>query len=167
MVAHSLRVVADADTSYCVEAVGDITTYTGYYGNNNGVPTPTITLTWASLTRVSAPAYSTPTATGYPLANGSLVNCFRVFDNSYGPLSCYVAANLFGVSVSDWVLWNPSVLAAAGGNYSSDRCFLTNQTQYCGSFYDQSLVPTTDPASAFQPVPTDATANATTQCLDW
>jgi hypothetical protein len=74
---------------------------------------------------------------------------------------------MFGVSVFDWVLWNPSVLAAAGGNYSSDACFLANETQYCGSFYDQSLVPTTDPRSAFLPVPTDATANATTQCLDW
>ena len=158
---------ANADTSYCVAAVGDITTYTGYYGNDNTIPTPTITVIWESLTPVSAPTYSTPTATGYPLAEGSVPNCFQVFDNSYGPLLCYIAADLFGVSVKDWVVWNPSVLAAAGGHYASDTCFLANETQYCGSFYDQSLVPATDPASMFLPVPTDATANATNQCLDW
>lgn len=128
---------------------------------------PSITLTWASLTTTSAPTYSAAAATGYPLANGSLAGCFEVFDNSYGPLQCYVAADMFDVSVSDWVLWNPSVLAAAGGNYSSDTCFLANKTGYCGSFYDQSLVPTTPAASAFEPAPTDATPNATLQCLDW
>ena len=131
------------------------------------VPTPTITLAWASLTPVSAPTYSTPTATGYPLANGSLADCFQVFDNSHGSLACWVVADMFGVSVWDWVLWNPSVLEAAGGSYSSDTCFLANETEYCGSFYDQSLVLTTDAASAFLPAPTDATAGATTQCLEW
>lgn len=155
------------ESSYCIEPVGDITTYPGYSGNSIIVATPTITLTWASLTPVSAPTYSAAAATGYPLANGSLVGCFQVFENSYGALACDMVADLFGVSVSDWVLWNPSVLAAGDGNYSSDTCFLANETEYCGSFYDQSLVPTTAAVSAFLPAPTDATPNATSQCLDW
>ncbi|KAL1979137.1 hypothetical protein VTN96DRAFT_6688 [Rasamsonia emersonii] len=86
-----------------------------------------------------------------------------MFDNTYGNITCYEAASLFGVNVLDFVRWNPSVLN--GQNYTVDGCTLQNQTQYCGSFYNQSLVPSS--TLVYPPIPTDITANATTQCLDW
>ena len=156
-----------ANASYCVEAVGDITTYPGYYGNTT---TTTIvfqtdpSLTWTALPTATAPSYSNVTAAGYPVANGSLVGCFEMFQNSYGSLTCDDAADLFGVSVDNWIRWNPSVLPA-GTNYSLMTCVLANETQYCGSFYNQSLVPPS--VISYAPVPVDATANATTQCLEW
>lgn len=93
---------------------------------------------WSNLPTATAPVYPnvTTTATPYPLANGSLTNCFEMFDNTYGNITCYEAASLFGVNVLDFVRWNPSVLN--GQNYTVDGCTLQNQTQYCGSFYNQS-----------------------------
>ncbi|KAJ6007240.1 hypothetical protein N7540_011216 [Penicillium herquei] len=157
-----------SNQSYCVEAVGDISTYPGYLPTT---ATPTMpsttgnTLIWSDLATATAPVYPTitSTATSYPLANGSLTNCFEMFENTFGAIWCYEAASLFGIGVADFIRWNPSVLN--GDNYTIYNCNLQNETQYCGSFYNQSLVPSTN--QGYAPVPTSITANATTECLDW
>jgi hypothetical protein len=156
-----------ANSSCCIEPVGDISTYPGYYGNSttSSIVLQTATgVTWADLPIVTVPSYPTTTPTGYPLANGSIAGCFETFDNSYGALTCASTADMFGVNVIDWIRWNPSLLN--GGNYSLFTCVLANEPQYCGSFYNQSMVPPPLPI-AYVPVPSDATANATTECLEW
>ncbi len=48
-----------------------------------------------------------------------------------------LAKKLLGVTIQEFVLWNPSVLN--GGNFSASTCVLKNATAYCGSFYDSQL----------------------------
>jgi hypothetical protein len=57
-------------------------------------------------------------------------------NNIYGKLTCEGVASMFGVEVGDWIRWNLSALN--GANYSMNTCFVANNTQYCGSFYNQS-----------------------------
>lgn len=47
-----------------------------------------------------------------------------------------VVANMFGVSVADFLKWNPGILN--GANYTLSTCFVANETQYCAAFYNQS-----------------------------
>lgn len=127
-----------SDSSYCVEPVGDISTYPGYGGTTTtafAFSTDT-SLSWSNLPTTTAPSYPNATTTGYPLANGSISGCFQMFNNKYGNLECGGAAKWFGVNVFDFLRWNPSLLN--GQNYTLFNCHLANQTQYCASFYNQS-----------------------------
>ncbi|KAJ5677917.1 uncharacterized protein N7477_003550 [Penicillium maclennaniae] len=138
------------DSSYCVQAVGDISTYSGYGGTTTtsmATFTADPSMTWDSLPSATKPSYKniTTTTASYPLASGSLT------------------ASLFGVDTTNWVRWNPSVLN--GQNYTMTGCKLTNETEYCGSFYNQSSVPAT--TLPYVPAPINSTANATTECYDW
>ncbi|KAJ5399171.1 hypothetical protein N7465_009660 [Penicillium sp. CMV-2018d] len=152
--------------SYCVQAVGDISTYSGYATatTSSAIFVPNPSITWTDLPTATRPIYNfTTTTSSYPLASGSLDKCFESFNNDMGALGCYEAATMFGVSVTNFLLWNPSILN--GEDYTIYNCKLTNETRYCGSFYNQTLAATT--TMAWAPVPTDATLNATTECLDW
>ncbi|KAJ5640366.1 uncharacterized protein N7484_008228 [Penicillium longicatenatum] len=162
------RLTVIADSSYCVQAVGDISTYSGYGGTTTtsmATFTADPSMTWDSLPSATKPSYKniTTTTASYPLASGSLTGCFEMFENNFGPIPCYQAASLFGVDTINWVRWNPSVLN--GQNYTMTGCKLTNETEYCGSFYNQSSVPAT--TLPYVPAPINSTANATTECYDW
>ncbi|KAF7131457.1 hypothetical protein CNMCM5793_004682 [Aspergillus hiratsukae] len=133
-----------AGQSYCVQAVGDISQYPGYL---TITPTPTASIpyvtntsfAWSDLPTATPITYNiTSTVSSYPLASGSLENCFEELDNNYGNIRCYEAASLFEVSVANFIIWNPSVLN--GQNYSVTGCTLQNETRYCGSYYNQSHV---------------------------
>lgn len=109
-----------AETSYCVEAVGDINTY-------SGMPAyVTATATYVSL--VGDPAttwptinYTTPTATAtttdLPLATDTRSDCWQYFNgskyigrissNSYLASDCDLAAHVFDVTLEDLGVWNP------------------------------------------------------------
>ncbi|OQE13794.1 hypothetical protein PENFLA_c043G06933 [Penicillium flavigenum] len=155
-------------SSYCVQAVGDISTYSGYGGTTTTSMvsfTVNPSITWDSLPSATKPSYQniTTTTASYPLASGSLTGCFEMFENNFGAIPCYQAASLFGVDVVNWVRWNPSVLI--GQNYTMTGCKLTNETEYCGSFYNQSSVPAS--TMPYVPAPINSTANATTECYDW
>lgn len=93
-------------------------------------------LTWSLQPTTTAPNYVSATPTGFPIAAGSLTKCFKMFNNIYGKLSCESVARMFGVEVRDWTRWNPSALN--GASYSLNTCFVANNTQYCGSYYNQS-----------------------------
>ncbi|KAI3227720.1 hypothetical protein CBS147310_7445 [Penicillium roqueforti] len=154
------------DYSYCVQAVGDIATYSGYATTTTKYTSLTAdpAITWANLPTATRPVYNlTTTTSSYPLASGSLDGCFATFNNNMGALGCWEAASIFGVSVTNFLLWNPSILN--GQNYTIYNCKLTNETRYCGSFYNQTLASTS--TMVWASVPTDAPANSTTECLDW
>lgn len=126
-----------ANASYCIAPVGAITTYDGYYGSstasNTGTPT---TLNTASLSTVSVATYASATATGFPLANSSISNCYAVFQNPYGSLSCEAVTKIYDVAVADFLRWNPSILN--GADYDPYTCVLQNATSYCAAYYNTS-----------------------------
>ncbi|KAH6999051.1 hypothetical protein BKA56DRAFT_665569 [Ilyonectria sp. MPI-CAGE-AT-0026] len=156
-----------AETSYCIMAVGDINTYANYSGTAV-IPTAT-SVTSINLDDMPEATYTpsaiSPVSTGYPFANDSVQACYHNFNNDNGEVSCSIVAAALGVSVYDWVKWNPSVLGGAD-SYSPGNCTLKNETQYCGVFYDPSSVES-ETTDIYVPKPTDATANATTSCEDW
>lgn len=130
-----------ADTSYCVGAVGDISTYAGYGGATTTTNMPTFVATadpaWTPMESVFTPTYSINSqATNLPIANGSLTDCFAIFNNKYGEVSCQSVADIYGVDIGDFLSWNPSL--GDFDHYNPKTCVLTNATQYCASFYDQS-----------------------------
>lgn len=155
------------DVSYCVAPVGDISTYAGYGGGSASTATinPTAGTIITSLPTATLPTYSlaNTTALQYPLANGSLNDCFQMFENNWGPISCQDAADNFGVPISYFILWNPSL-----GNWTNppNPCTLQNQTSYCGSFYNQSSVPAA-PALTVDTSPDSPAPNSTAECYDW
>lgn len=154
------------DVSYCVAPVGDIATYPGYGGS---VPTATINPTSGtiitSLPTATLPTYNitNSTALQYPLANDSISGCFQMLENNWGPISCEDAADLFGVSLPYFLLWNPSL-----GNWTSppDPCTLQNETSYCGAFYNTSSVPAA-PDLVVDTSPYSPAPNSTAECYDW
>ncbi|KAM0462376.1 hypothetical protein ACHAPV_003851 [Trichoderma viride] len=123
---------------------------------------PTVTTTW------TMPPLPTGKTTKYPLANGSVAGCFKMWDNPYSGMMCNAAAAVYNADVDSWIEWNPSVLN--GGNYSVWDCVLQQNTSYCGLLYDPANSATTnstDADSAFVPPPEGSTPGATTQCLVW
>lgn len=109
-----------ADTSYCVEAVGDIETY-------SGMPAyVTATATYVSLAGDPATTwpsinYTTPSATALatslPLATDTRSDCWQYFNGtkyigrissgSYLTSDCDLAAHVFDVTLEDLGVWNP------------------------------------------------------------
>src|SRR5881398_3231428 len=84
--------------AYCVQAVGEISTYPGYSGTvmptTSGTYTTASTLVWSDLPAATPAVYQniTTTTVTYPLATGSLSGCFKMFENDYGNIRCYEAA---------------------------------------------------------------------------
>jgi LysM repeat protein len=139
-----------------------ISSYTGVRTPASDLPS--VTTTW------TMPPLNTTPPTVFPLANGSLSNCYTMWDNPFPNFLCMAAAALFGVSVDLWLTWNTGPLN--GGNYSVWDCTLQQNMSYCGSYPDPSLIPTVnltaaDPPAEYIAPPRDSTAGATTQCIEW
>ncbi|KAF9888671.1 hypothetical protein FE257_008429 [Aspergillus nanangensis] len=112
------------NTSYCVEAVGDISTYSLY---------PTTTAA-TSFTRppTSPPFTPTPVTTPglQPTASGTIDKCF-LYENAFDATvddastlnSCKYWATYAGVNVNDLIAWNPSL--------STGACVLQSGFSYC------------------------------------
>ncbi|GME35766.1 LysM domain-containing protein [Neofusicoccum parvum] len=151
-----------ADESYCVQAVGDIDTYSGRPGYSTA--TPTAPFTGIPFTALPD-ATETPYARLYPLAplaNDTRDDCSAYFvgDDYQYNLSgtrwagnCAFAAQDYNVTVEDLGIWNPSL-----ANSSAPDCAFTLGLRYCGSWYDQPKnypTPTTpepeDPGSTTAP----------------
>lgn len=123
--------------AYCVQAVGDISTYSGY-----PVTSQYITLTSAAYSTVTPNAtqpYLLPEPTldpDLPLASGTASDCYayrnyQTYDDyttANGSLdstvnSCSYVASIYGVTVADLLKWNPSL--------SSSSCALQSGNSYC------------------------------------
>lgn len=113
-----------ANTSYCVKAVGDVTTYSGYT-----VSTASYTFTKpASTTYTPAPAVTAtqlPTAPGTPDNCASYENAFgaNVTNSTWNLNACDNWARLLEVTVTDLLDWNPSL--------SSSECVFIPGYSYC------------------------------------
>jgi hypothetical protein len=115
-----------AKTSYCVEAVGNIATYSGY----------TVSTASYTFTRPAPTTYTpTPavTATQLPTAPGTLENCIsyenafsqNVTNSTWNLNACDNWARLLEVTVADLVYWNPSL--------SLSDCVFVPGYSYCAN----------------------------------
>ncbi|KAJ5603315.1 hypothetical protein N7537_006271 [Penicillium hordei] len=101
----SLKYAISLNTSYCVEAVGNIATYTGY-----------VTSTAAYIFTKPAPTTYTPTpaATATPEPTASVYN--NAFSSTIADAaavdSCDIWASIADVTVDDLLSWNPSLSAS-------------------------------------------------------
>ncbi|EHK21759.1 uncharacterized protein TRIVIDRAFT_201746 [Trichoderma virens Gv29-8] len=149
---------------------GPVTTSSSMLGPVTGFDDlPDVSTIWThapvTTTTLSAddPFY-TPT---YELANGSISDCYFMYDNDLDRFTCLSASRLFGVDVNTWIRWNPSVWKPATDDADSD-CYLNNATRYCGLFWDPTLATLhNDTVSPYEPKPSDATAGATDECYIW
>ncbi|KAH6653368.1 hypothetical protein BKA67DRAFT_593299 [Truncatella angustata] len=129
-----------AKESYCVQAVGDINTYSGKPGYTTNVLTRTASLddsattfppvVWASLTA---------TTTQVPLVSGTRKDCYSylVGDKWQQDLkgtnlgSHYnLVASVWDVTLEDLQVWNPSL-----GNTSDPSCTFASGVRYCAQYY--------------------------------
>lgn len=151
-------------TSYCVKAVGDINTYSGYPYSTS----PAYTLTSSSFTTTSGSAVDTvkPIATPIvqlPLASGSQTTAqgcllfanYRVvtpqrdqsqqqdkpvFSKSVN--SCDFVSALYNVLLEDLLSWNPSLV-------KGDKCAMQPGFSYCAYHKDlKRTFPSACPAAA-------------------
>ncbi|KAF7184584.1 hypothetical protein CNMCM7691_005768 [Aspergillus felis] len=118
-----------AGYSYCVQAVGDITTYAGYGCLATGPVTTDTSWAWPTYT-TNITAVPTP----LPLATGTLANCSAYTEyisprrNTSTINTCYVVATFYDADVNDFVSWNPSL------SYDPDNptdCQLQPGYRYC------------------------------------
>ncbi|GKT97447.1 lysM domain-containing protein [Colletotrichum tofieldiae] len=126
--------------SYCVQAVGDINTYSGRPGY--GAPTLTMTGTIDD-TATNLPdasfTYPEPSRTPLPLALESRQDCAFFVDSddvnvnltgTYFRSQCEFLSALTGVTLEDLQIWNPSL-----GNTTSVDCALEPGVRYCAKYY--------------------------------
>ncbi|KAJ5184409.1 hypothetical protein N7472_009249 [Penicillium cf. griseofulvum] len=117
------------NTSYCVEAVGNIATYTGYVTS-----TAAYTFTKpASATYTPTPAF---TATLEPTASGTIEGC-AVYNNAFSSTianattlnSCEIWASIADVTVDNLLSWNPSLSASDSSQHLPyNYCFAANSS---------------------------------------
>lgn len=112
-----------AKTSYCVGAVGDIATYSGY-------PTTTASYTFTKPPATTYTPVPVPTASLQPVAPGTITGCL-IYENAIGSSypdyttlnACDTWAIVAGVTVKDLLRWNPSL--------SSEGCTFQSGYSYC------------------------------------
>ncbi|KAI5264549.1 hypothetical protein E4T47_08733 [Aureobasidium subglaciale] len=153
--------------SYCVQPVGDISSYAGY-----GIGAVTSGVTEVSSTKVTGTptAFDTlPDATmatlnveptsGYlfALANGTRGDCEEYTDNIYGAVDCaYINP---GVATTDLTSWNPSL--------SPYSCTLVNETRYCTILGDAYVYANYTEDTPYTPGPANAAKSSTASCYSW
>ncbi|KAL4813071.1 hypothetical protein BDW67DRAFT_188067 [Aspergillus spinulosporus] len=150
-----------AGSSYCVQAVGDNATYSGYGGYSNpciiSVPLPSCCIAAAVSTTDSDwtfPTYTTNTTqpTSLPLAPGTWSTCstytqyFAPARNSSTINSCYVVATMYDVDVIDFVSWNHS-LSYDENAADPNHCQLSQGYEYCLQLIKATATPTTTTTS--------------------
>lgn len=132
-----------AETSYCVEPVGDIKTYSGQAGYITASATY-ISLSGDPATTWPSINYTTPTATttAQPLATDTRSDCWQYFNgtryigkvtaDSYLTSDCDLAAHVFDVSLEDLGVWNPCKLLPL--HTSPPLWFYKGDNQYSSEF---------------------------------
>ncbi|KAF8457847.1 hypothetical protein BDZ91DRAFT_785929 [Kalaharituber pfeilii] len=128
-----------AQESYCVQAVGDINTYSGHPNSQAASATLTsVILTEDLATTLPDATWTAPPAlwTDLPMAPQTRPDCETLFDgivfaaapNWNSP--CELAASSFGVTLEELGVWNPSL-----GNTSLPSCGFNTSYQYCGKYW--------------------------------
>ncbi|KAF7853632.1 hypothetical protein EAF04_010623 [Stromatinia cepivora] len=139
------------DTYYCVEAVGNIATYSGYGGTSTTknpcsqikAPASCFVTTYATTTPFTWPAVGNITTTAsalspnliptsnLPLAPGTSGSCgqyARYFFSKFNINTCGAIAHFYDLNVADFVAWNPSLTWNAN---KATSCVLRPGYRYC------------------------------------
>lgn len=128
--------------AYCIQAVGDISTYSGYQSSSQFYSLTSMTYTPTTWTLPPVPSASATMVAQFPTASGTIANCedyvnyqdvHGFVDHSKSPdvsvltanvNSCVYLAAEWSVTVGDLLTWNPSL--------SSVRpCALQPNSSYC------------------------------------
>lgn len=147
-----------AQESYCVEPVGDINSYPGYGGVT---PLGNLTGTAGSFSSFSAATYIPTLFAGYnrTLANGTVTTCSDYLNGAdyqedltgtFYASNCQLAASVYGITVANLVVWNPSL------DSNASSCAFDATAWYCAGYGGDY------PDLANDTVPDDGNATATT-----
>lgn len=153
-----------ADESYCIQAVGDINTYSGRPGYQSA--TVTQGPFTDKFTDLPDATYVTPTATAtsVPFADGTRTDCNNYFNGdifqtdltgSYWNSNCELAAATYDVDLESFGTWNTGL-----GNITSPTCGFQTGVQYCGKLYFGDPPPTISEGSTL-PIRDGASPNCT------
>jgi hypothetical protein len=129
--------------SYCVKAVGDISTYSGYPPSSQAYSLTSMSFSTTTYSHSSVAAKTTPIVS-LPTASGTTPNCVDYVDYIPVPApadqaqsndvsvitdyanSCDFIMSAWGIEISDFLSWNPSL--------SDDTsCALAPGYKYCAS----------------------------------
>ncbi|OTB14127.1 carbohydrate-binding module family 50 protein [Daldinia sp. EC12] len=133
-----------AEESYCVQAVGDINTYSGRPGYMSITTNPNATFTGIPFTRLSN-ATASPYARLYtplPIAAGTRDDCIHYFagddyqvnlTGSTFASPCLLAVAVYSVDLDSFASWNIGL-----GDVTSLSCAFEMGVRYCGSWHLQS-----------------------------
>ncbi|OAL51442.1 hypothetical protein IQ07DRAFT_566073 [Pyrenochaeta sp. DS3sAY3a] len=100
------------NASYCVQPVGDITTYPGYVGSTTATLPPFTAGPRISLTPEVNFPIADPDQIIIPMANDTRVDCWIytwLNDTSPDSVDCWGIADAAGINREEFVLWNPSL----------------------------------------------------------
>ncbi|RMZ82760.1 hypothetical protein DV738_g1688, partial [Chaetothyriales sp. CBS 135597] len=173
-----------AEESYCVQAVGDINTYSGRPGYMSITLDPSATFTgvpFTALPDATASPYSR-LYTPMPLATGTRDDCVHYFDGTDYQLNltgtaflspCGLAMAVYGVDSESFAAWNPGL-----GDVLSSSCAFLSGFRYCGSWYLETsdvtseaittTATTTTSAEATSPTPPGPTMSGSpADCNQW
>jgi len=129
--------------SYCVKAVGDISTYSGYPSSSQAYSLTSMAFSTTTYTYSGVPAKTTPIIS-LPTASGTTPNCVDYVDYVAVPgsadqaqsndvsvvtnyiNSCNYIVSAWDIELSDFLSWNPSLS-------DDNSCALAPKYKYCVS----------------------------------
>ncbi|KAF7533914.1 hypothetical protein G7Z17_g13446 [Cylindrodendrum hubeiense] len=170
-----------AAESYCVQAVGDINTYSGRPGHMPVTIEPSAPFTgipFIKLPNATASPYRR-LYTPLPTAIGTRDDCVHYFDGDDYQLdvsdstwanNCLLAAFLYDVDVELFATWNSGL-----GNITDPSCAFKTGVRYCGSWYLQNpeqvapsiTAPPTSSTSRGRPPPAATHTGQPADCSKW
>jgi LysM repeat protein len=150
-----------AEESYCVQAVGDINTYSGKPGYATATSVATAAYTPYSDIPTATATTNYTVSTGLPFANGTRSDCNFYFngsvfqgDVSFYASQCELAAAVYSVDPDTFNSWNQGI------NVSDPNCSFQSGVQYCGKLYFGDQAPA-DAGSLGYPIRDGASPNCT------
>jgi len=158
--------------SYCIQPVGDITTYPGYGGTTTTTlppftPGPKTALPWDETMETGT---NRTDLVVIPLAEGTRIDCYyyiwiNVTDTEASNLTCWDVASWAGQTPEQFALWNPSIdqntNASTSPTYDYD-CTLTPSVSYC------ALLASPTPVTSTTATPKSPRASGEAEsCIDW
>ncbi|CAG8067040.1 unnamed protein product [Penicillium salamii] len=132
----------ELDEAYCVKPVGSITSYPNYTATGVLPITVTpVTFTYVNTNVPSAtsdPGYVVTGTALLPTASGTIPDCYDYENPSNYTSQCVQMASDYGISMSQLVSWNPSLVNNAS------TCTLDMASSYCILRYENSTASTED-----------------------